>query len=140
MLNLTVSAPRGLYLVRANENGPVIRGELVTLAVPPAFTSLVYGRGWLKTGTPLLKTVGGLPGEVLCVSGGRFSLSNQDLGPVFARDSQGMPLPMLSGCSKVPPGQFVPVSTFHPKSFDGRYMGAVPLALVTGRASLLWAF
>jgi conjugative transfer signal peptidase TraF len=140
VLNLTVSAPRGVYLVREADASLLSRGQWVRLTVPERFTGYVYGRRWLAPGTPLLKTVAGLPGDVLCVGDGHFTVNGKVLGPVFATDSHGLLLPVIRGCSMVPAGQFVPVSTFHPKSFDGRYMGAVPMALITGRASLLWTF
>ena len=120
VLNLTLSAPRGLYVVRAVERASIRHGMLVRLDVPAAFASYVYGRGWLAAGTPLLKTVAGMPGDVFCVAAGRFAINNRDMGAVREVDSQGLALPAIRGCSTVPPGHFLAVSTFHPGSFDGR--------------------
>ena len=140
VFNFTISAPRGVYLVRPNSPVSIVRGEYVEFSVPPAFVPTIYGRGWLQPGTPLLKTVGGIPGDELCFRGQRFLLNNVDAGSVKRHDSQGKTLPILTGCKTVEEDYFLPISTFHANSFDGRYMGPIPNAFITGRAELLWTF
>ena len=139
VFNFTVSAPRGMYLVRPFEGGRLARGEYVRFDVPPAFRRYVYGRGWLTTGAPLLKPVGGIEGDTTCFTRGRMSINGVDAGVVATMDRQGLRLPVIGGCVTVGAGQFLPVSKL-PNSFDGRYMGPVPMSLVTGRAQLLWTF
>lgn len=138
--NFTVSAPRGVYLVRRLDGGHLERGEYVRFDVPPAFRRYVYGRGWLKTGTPLLKPVGGVEGDTACFLHGHMTINSVDAGPVATVDRQGLRLPAIDGCITISAGQFLPLSTYHLNSFDGRYMGPVSVSHITGRAQLLWTF
>lgn len=140
VLNLTLSARRGVYVVRPLHPEQLKRGDIVRFTVPVSFERYLYGRGWLRPGMPLLKAAAGMPGDRVCIEHGRIRLSGVDFGPVFAQDSQGLPLPARTGCSTIPAGFFLPMSTFYDRSFDGRYMGAVPVSLITGQAELLWTF
>ena len=140
VLNLTISVPRGVYLVRQGHRSGLQHGDLVEFSVPDEFTGFVYGRRWLTSGTPLLKTVGGMPGDSICVGAGRFTLNGVDTGPVFTLDSEGKPMPALHGCVRVQAGDFLPINTSYARSFDGRYMGPVSASLITGYATPLWTF
>ena len=94
--------------------------------------ALIYGRGWLPQGMPLLKPVGGLEGDTYCLKEGYFIVNGVVAGPVFLLDSQGLPLPQVAGCRHVKHDEFLPVSSHIERSFDGRYMGAVRTSDVIG--------
>lgn len=138
-LNLTDSEPIGLYRVH-QVDGEVRRGETIVMEVPPAFHQYVYGRGWLPEGWALFKHVGAVAGDVYCVTAGTLTINGKCVGPVYQVDEEGHPLPRINGCSRVPDGYFLPVATRIPRSFDGRYMGPVRLALIQGvaRPILTW--
>ena len=140
ILNFTVSAPRGVYLVKRFDGRAAMRGEYVRFDVPREFHAYVYGRGWLPLGTPLLKPVGGIAGDIACFADGQMTVNGVDAVRVAKLDRQGLRLPALDGCIKVEAGQFLPLSVHHSNSFDGRYMGPISLSMVTGRARLLWTF
>ena len=97
-------------------------------------------RRWLQQGYPLIKAIGALPGERYCVTNRALYIDGHRRGPVFTVDDQGLPLPKLRGCFTVPRGEFLPLGTHSPKSFDGRYFGTVPLTLIRYRAVPLWTF
>lgn len=137
--NGSPSVPRGLYWVRLGKH-PTHRGDYVVFRPAPPFTALIYGRGWLPSSTPMLKIVGGLEGDVYCIEDERFAVNGVDVGPVFPRDSQGLPVPQLSGCHRVDRDKFLPVSSFLARSFDGRYMGAVPTDQVIGTGAPIWTY
>lgn len=136
--NYTESEPIGFYLLKPFTRP--VRGERVVLPVPARVRDLVYGRRWLQKGDPLIKAIGALPGERYCVTNRALYIDGHRRGPVFTVDDQGLPLPKLRGCFTVPRGQFLPLGTHSPKSFDGRYFGTVPLTLVRYRAVPLWTF
>ena len=138
-LNLTGSEPRGIYLQRPFD-GTLHRGDLVFMKCPPGFEKFVYGREWLPGGWPLLKTVRGIPGDCFCVSENEVSIEGKPFGPVFSVDRQGLPLPVLRGCRRVPAKHFLPIATGLDNSFDGRYFGAVPDSLIIGKAIPIVSF
>lgn len=138
VVNTSPSMPSGVYWI--TRAAPMVRGSVVLFAPPDGVRDLIYGRGWLPNGMPLLKTVGGLAGDTYCVRDGRFVVASDDIGPVFLLDSQGLPLPQISGCRRVGAGEFLPVALRLDRSFDGRYMGAVPLRNVLGVGRALITF
>lgn len=139
VVNTSPSMPSGVYWITRGA-ARMARGRVVLFTPPEGVCDLVYGRGWLPEGMPLLKTVGGLAGDTYCVREGRFVVAGDDVGPVFVADSQGRPLPQLAGCRRVGADEFLPVATTLDRSFDGRYLGAVPKHNVLGTGRLLMAF
>ncbi len=131
IVNTSPSMPSGIYWMVRNERS-VRRGDVVMFAPPDAVGAMVYERGWLPDGMPLLKAVGGIAGDVYCLRGQRFIVDDRDIGPTFLLDTQGRPLPQIAGCRRVGTGEFLPVSGFIDRSFDGRYFGAVSLDSVLG--------
>jgi conjugative transfer signal peptidase TraF len=139
VFNDSPSVPRGLYWIRLGAQ-PRERGEYVIFVPPDTAASLIYGRGWLPKSTPLLKPLGGVEGDSYCVTGGRFIVNDIDAGPVYFVDARGLPLPQMRGCRRVGHREFLPVSSYLDRSFDGRYMGAVPTANVLGSGYPLLTF
>ncbi|HMM58218.1 MAG TPA: S26 family signal peptidase [Rudaea sp.] len=138
-VNDSPSMPRGVYWIRMGAP-PTQRGEVVVFRPLPAFAHLIYGRGWLPRDMPLIKPVGGTAGDIYCAIDGRFLVNGEDAGPMFDRDAQGAVVPQMAGCHRVARGTFLPVSSYIPRSFDGRYMGAVPAANVIGTGVPLLTF
>ena len=140
IFNSTASEPRGIYWLSAAPAGGPARGELVVLAFPPRYEPLALERKWVMPGRPLLKGVGAVPGDLVCIGDTRIAINHKDVGPVLRVDSKGRPLPQIEGCTVVARGSFLPLSTYIPNSFDGRYMGAQPNSLIRGIAHPLWTF
>ena len=137
--NDSPSVPRGFYWIALGAR-PMHHGEYAVFAPPADAATLIYGRGWLPDRMPLLKPVGALVGDAYCVTNGRFRVNGEDIGPVFATDARGLPMPHIVGCRHVGPDEFLPVSAYFDRSFDGRYMGAVSTANVTGTGHALLTF
>ena len=138
LINTTRSEPNGLYRLRPHRL--YSRGTLVVFPVPAAFEPLVTARRWLGKGLPLLKTIGAVPGDRVCVSEDVVTVNGETVGPVFSHDSAGRSLPAIRGCELVAEGHFWPLSSYTPNSFDGRYMGAQPLSAILGEAIPVWTF
>lgn len=136
LINPTPSEPRGIY--RVVHRVHYTRGMLVVLPVPASVASLVTDRGWLPPGVPLIKGVGAVAGDWVCVSEEAVTVNGETVGPVYERDSTGRDLPAIRGCERVRHGEFWPLSSYAKKSFDGRYLGAQPLSAIVGEAVPVW--
>jgi conjugative transfer signal peptidase TraF len=140
LFNTTDSEPHGVYWQEPVRNGAFRRGQLVVFPVPAPFRSLVYGRRWAPPGLPLIKGIGALEGDLVCINDSQATINGKFVGPVVSVDSAGQPLPRIRGCLTVSPGYFLPLSTHVPNSFDGRYMGQQPLSVIAGEVRPLWTF
>jgi conjugative transfer signal peptidase TraF len=139
VFNDSPSVPRGFYWIALGAR-PTRRGEYVVFAPPADAAVLIYSRGWLPKSMPLLKSIGAIEGDTYCIEDGRFRVNGVDAGPVFATDAGGLPMPRIVGCRRVGDDEFLPVSTYSERSFDGRYMGAVPTASIIGTGHPLLTF
>lgn len=137
-LNLSGSTPLGLY--RVTSQGSIEAGDLVIFDPPEGVHTFIYGRGWLPSGWPLIKYVGAVSGDTYAVEGPHFFINGKYVGKIFAKDSEGKPLPVLKGTVKVKSGEFLPISTCINNSFDGRYFGTVSLAAIRGKAHPVWTY
>jgi len=140
VFNFTDSEPHGVYWKAPTRDGTFRRGQLVVFPVPAVFRSLVYGRGWAAPGLPMMKGIGALEGDQVCISDFQATINGSVVGPVVSVDSAGRPLPRIRGCITVSPGYFLSLSTHVPNSFDGRYMGQLPLSIIAGEVHPLWTF
>jgi conjugative transfer signal peptidase TraF len=140
LINTTASEPVGIYQIKSLGYREYRRGLLVVFPVPAAYRDLVYGRRWLGPGWPLLKSIGALAGDQVCIGPNRIEINASVVGPVENRDSAGRLLPQVRGCFTIRLGEFLPLSTLSPRSFDGRYMGPQPLSSIVGEARPLWIF
>jgi len=138
-VNLTESEPVGLYRMEKLTRG-IRRGDMVVMSIPGQFQKYVYGRKWIPKVWPLLKYVGAVPGDQFCFQNATFLINGTPVGPVYQVDSQGLPLPRLQGCNRVPEGHFLPVATGLKTSFDGRYMGPVSQTEIQGLVRPVWVF
>lgn len=140
LINGTPSEPVGFYRLVEHRKEEFRRGMYVVFPVPQDLHALVYGRHWMKNGTPFLKELAGLAGDRVCVVSHRLEINGRYIGPVFERDSQGQPLPQHPGCFELQDGTFFAASQTFDKSFDGRYFGPLPLSELLGEARPVWTF
>ena len=140
LINATNSEPLGLYRVKTHKAREYVRGMLVVFAVPAAFERLVTDRGWMSPGWRLVKGIGAIAGDRVCVTDAAVAVNGVPIGPVAAKDTEGQRLPRYRGCEILNDNEFLPLSTHHAKSFDGRYMGPQPLTAILGEAIPVWTF
>jgi conjugative transfer signal peptidase TraF len=131
-LNLTSSAPRGVWLI--HRVPPVVeRGMWVSLPVPTTVAS------WLPSRRPLLKPVAAVAGERVCVKEETLWIRGMPYGRIYTQ-AHGKPLPhLLEGCFDVAPGR-VFLASQAPHSMDSRYFGSVPVTTLTAQATPLWTW
>ena len=140
IINYTHSEPYGIYRVNKLQTVAYQRGMMVLLPVPESVKALVVERGWLNPGHPLMKQVGAIAGDDVCISDTEIEVNGASYGPIFRVDSLGRDMPKMRGCFTIVAGQFLPLSNFTEKSFDGRYIGPQPLAAVLGQVEPVWIF
>jgi conjugative transfer signal peptidase TraF len=144
-LNLTGSLPLGLYRTMP---GPLVRGSLVLLCLPPHVAAFARARGYLPRGggcpggvLPVGKPVLALPGDTVAVtvSGLRVNGIPVPNSRALATDHGGRRLPRLPLRSQVVgPGTLWVVSAYARTSFDSRYFGPVVLAAVRSYLRPVW--
>jgi conjugative transfer signal peptidase TraF len=141
---LTPSIPRGLYLYT---DDPVAVGRLATFCPPEDVAAYALQRGYLHRGDctsgvePLGKYVLAAAGDTIAVAEEGITLNGRAVpeSAVYHRDREGREL------LHYPFGQFVVgedslfmFSGHHPRSFDSRYFGPVPVSSVISTMRPLW--
>jgi conjugative transfer signal peptidase TraF len=135
--NPTASAPLGFYAVEPAR--PFHAGDLVVSRLPPAAAALADRRLYVPASVPVVKTVAAMVGARVCRDGLVVTIDGRVTAVARVRDHAGRLLPVWSGCRTLRPGQVLLLSR-HPASFDGRYFGPTPAALILGRARPLWTW
>ena len=140
--NLTESLPQTVFIVTKDDSAP-----LVEFCPQGVAAQLSIQRNYRRPGicpdggAPLLKPVVARAGDVVEVSSNAISVNGRALRNSAPRtkDSQGRPLTSWpEGVYVVPAGFVWVVSQYHPLSFDSRYYGPVPAALVRHHLRPLW--
>jgi conjugative transfer signal peptidase TraF len=138
-VNLTPSIPRGVYWYVP---GSVHRGDLVQACLPLSLAMYAKVRHMLGEGScpaqsePIVKVLAGVPGDtvVLRRSGILINGSSWPMSAPRLIDSQGRRVDL-----RLIPGVYVvkAASAFllglHPRSWDSRYFGPLPMSAVSGR-------
>ena len=139
-LNLSASAPRGLYRMVA---GAPTRDALVVACLPADVAAFGLVRGYLGAGTcpggaqPVLKRVAAVAGDAIDLDGVGAIVNGVRLirQPITDRDHAGRPLPRLPfGRHVVAPAHVWLAGQSHARSWDSRYFGPVAVAGVRGVA------
>jgi len=138
-ISLTDSAaPAGVYRLIA---APAGRGDLVAACLPAAIAQTGLTRGYLREGDcpagaePVAKQIGALFGDVIELDPDRVSINGICFpnSRTAAQDSRGRQLPhVVWGAHRVAPDQVWLFGFNDARSWDARYFGPVPLAVVRG--------
>ena len=117
---------------------PLHVGSIVLVPLPAEAAALAAQRGYLPTRIPLLKRVGAMAPQEVCIAGGRVRIDGVPSAAVLSADRWGRPLPSWSQCRRLRPGELFLLSVTNPASFDSRYFGPVSVAAVIGVARPVW--
>jgi len=131
--NASASVPLGLYRIQP---GPVRRGELVLIRLPPDIADLADRRGYLPKSAYLIKYVVGVGSDRVCRLGDRILVNGVFAARALRRDRSGRRMPVWHGCRTLALDEVFLLAR-DPQSFDSRYFGPVPVSAVVGRAVLL---
>lgn len=117
---------------------PLSVGSIVLVPLPAEAAALAAQRGYLPTRIPLLKRVGAVAPQKVCIADGRVRIDGVPSAAVLPADRWGRPLPSWQQCRRLQSGELFLLSVTNPASFDSRYFGPVSAAAVIGVAHPVW--
>ena len=117
---------------------PLSVGSIVLVPLPDRAAMLAAQRSYLPTRVPLLKRVGAVAPQHVCIVAGQVRIDGVPVAAALPADRQGRPLPSLQLCRRLEPGELFLLSVTNPASFDSRYFGPVSAAAVIGVARPVW--
>lgn len=138
--NVSDSVPVGWYRVapaEARSDSPPV-GSIVLIRLPDTVAALAAQRGYLPIGIPLLKRVGAVAPQKVCIADGRVRIDGVPVAAALPVDQLDRPLQAWPGCRRLRPGELFLLSASNPASFDSRYFGPVSTSAVLGVAHPLW--
>ena len=117
---------------------PLSVNSIVLVPLPAEAAALAAQRGYLPTGVPLLKRVGAVAPQDVCVFDRLVWIDGVPVANVLSADRLGRPLPSWAQCRRLEPGELFLLSVTNPASFDSRYFGPVSASTVIGVAHPVW--
>jgi len=136
--NPSDSVARGWYRIGSPDSLHV--GGIVLVRLPSGVAALAAQRGYLPAGVPLLKRIGAVAPQSVCLGTGPVHIDGVAVAAVLAEDGAGRPLSPWAQCRALSEGELFLFSNTHAASFDSRYFGPVDASDVIGRAHPLWTW
>ncbi|MFW5322634.1 S26 family signal peptidase [Pseudomonas aeruginosa] len=133
--NPSDSVPVGWYRIAPAHALHV--GSIVLTTLPADAAALAAQRGYLPSHIPLLKRVGAVAPQHVCVVNGLVRIDGVPVAAVLRADRWGRPLPSWPQCRPLAQGELFLLSVTNPASFDSRYFGPISAAAVLGVAQPL---
>ena len=121
-----------------SQPSPLSVNSIVLVPLPAEAATLAAQRGYLPTRVPLLKRVGAIAPQEVCISGGIVRIDGVPSAAVLRADRLSWPLPSWQQCRRLTPGELFLLSVTNPASFDSRYFGPVSASTVIGVAHPIW--
>lgn len=117
---------------------PLPVGSIVLVPLPTAAAALAAQRGYLPMRVPLLKRVGAVAPQEVCIASGIVRIDGVPTAAVLRADRLGRSLPSWQQCRRLESGELFLLSVTNPASFDSRYFGPVSASTVIGIAHPVW--
>ena len=113
---------------------PLSVGSIVLTTLPPDAAALAAQRGYLPSHIPLLKRVGAVAPQHVCIVNGIVRIDGVPVAAVLRADRWGRSLSSWPQCGPLAQGELFLLSATNPASFDSRYFGPVSASAVIGVA------
>ncbi|SDP37693.1 conjugative transfer signal peptidase TraF [Paracidovorax cattleyae] len=142
--NPSDSVPVGWYridpMASAGSRSPtrVSVGSTVLVRLPVGVAALASQRGYLPAHIPLLKRVGAVAPQHVCIVAGHVLIDGVPVARTLTVDRMGRPLLSWPECRQLAQGELFLLSATNPASFDSRYFGPVSASAVVGVARPVW--
>jgi len=139
--NASDSVPRGWYRIGRIADADSLRVGSIVLARLPADAALLAAqRGYLPSSVPILKRIGAVAPQSVCVWDRIVAIDGAMLATARERDGLHRPLPVWSQCRPLVGDELFLLSNTNPASFDSRYFGPIAASDVLGVAWPLWTW
>ena len=137
--NASDSVPIGWYRITPldTDANAIPVDSIVLVDLPEHIATLADKRGYLPLDVPLLKRVGAVAPQNVCIEDGRVRIDGVTVAHVLLIDALARPLPSWTHCRQLAEGELFLLSTTNPASFDSRYFGPIDRANVIGVAQRL---
>jgi conjugative transfer signal peptidase TraF len=136
--NPSDSVPPGWYRIGPPESLHV--GSIVLVRLPADTATLAAQRGYLPAHIPLLKRIGAMSPQQMCIEKHIVRIDSMPVAAVHATDGRGRPLLAWQQCRRLHDGELFLLSATNPASFDSRYFGPIAVSAVIGSAQPLWTW
>lgn len=131
--NPSASVAPGWYHIERMERADSLHvGSTVLVRLPADVAALAAQRGYLPSGVPILKRVGALAPQSVCVREQTVRIDGAVVADVRLQDGLFRPLQAWGQCRALVEGKVFLLSDTHPASFDSRYFGPVQVSAVLG--------
>lgn len=139
--NPSDSAPRGWYRVgRIDRADSLHVGRIVLARLPDDVAAFAAQRGYLPNGVPILKRIGAVAPQSVCVREHVVRIDGAVVAPVRMEDGQGRSLPVWPQCRPLAGHELFLLGDTNPASFDSRYFGPIAVSDVLDAARPLWTW
>ena len=125
--NPSDSVPVGWYRVDPSSNRtdslprPLSVDSIVLVPLPAEAAALAAQRGYLPTRIPLLKRVGAMARQEVCIADGKVRIDGVPSAAVLRADRLGRPLPSWRQCRRLRPGELFLLSVTNPDGYRVNY-------------------
>ena len=135
------SVPRGWYRVGPRGSADSLHvGSIVLARLPAGAAALAAQRGYLPAGIPLLKRIGAVAPQRVCIRERVVHIDGVAVATALAHDGRHRPLHTWSQCRALAGGELFLLSDTSPASFDSRYFGPIAASTVIGLAQPMWTW
>ncbi|WP_291475340.1 S26 family signal peptidase [Acidovorax sp.] len=117
---------------------PLQVGSIVLVRLSAHAAALAAQRGYLPQQVPLLKRVGAVAPQRVCIIGQALRIDGHTVATILRADRLGRSLHGWQQCRRLQAGEIFLLSVTNPASFDSRYFGPVRTPDVIGTAHPLW--
>lgn len=139
--NPSDSVPRGWYRIGRMDSAASLHvGDIVLARLPAGVAAFAAQRGYIPRGVPILKRVGALAPQSVCVREQRVRIDGAVVASLRTHDGAHRPLQAWSQCRPLAVGELFLLGDANPASFDSRYFGPISVSLVLGVARPLWTW
>lgn len=134
--NPSDSVPVGWYRIERADSPPrpLSVGSIVLARLPADVAALAAQRGYLPLHIPLLKRVGAVAPQHVCIVDAQVRIDGVPVAAVLPADRIGRSLPSWPQCRPLADGELFLLSTTNPASFDSRYFGPINASAMIGTA------
>jgi conjugative transfer signal peptidase TraF len=139
--NPSDSVARGWYRVAPDVGSNSLHvGSIILARLPSDVAAFAAQRGYLPAGVPVLKRIGALAPQSVCVRVQAVRIDGDAVATARLHDGAHRPLSAWTQCRALGEAELFLLSDTNPASFDSRYFGPIDTSAVLGIATPLWTW